>query len=210
MPRTLPVFPLGTVLFPYGLLPLHIFEERYRALMRDLLGDPPEAGRVAELGIVLIERGHEVGGGDVRSSLGTVARIVRADQAADGRWFVIAVGTHVFEVTAWLPDDPYPIAEIEECPSQDWDDGVGEQLLAAEQEVRRAIALASELGEPAAQPELSEDPVAASWQLCDALPVGPLDRQKLLSARDLALRMELLTATARDASSMLALRLRDG
>lgn len=210
MPRTLPVFPLGTVLFPYGLLPLHIFEERYRALMRDLLGDPPDAGRVAELGIVLIERGHEVGGGDIRSSLGTVARIVRADQAADGRWFVIAVGTHVFEVAAWLPDDPYPMAEIEESPSQDWSDSAAEQLLAAEQEVRRAIALASELGEPATQPVLSEDPVTASWQLCDALPVGPLDRQKLLSARDLALRMELLTATARDASSMLALRLRDG
>lgn len=210
MTRTLAVFPLGTVLFPYGLLPLHIFEERYRVLMRDLLGDPPEPGRVAELGIVLIERGHEVGGRDVRSSIGTLARVVRADQFPDGRWFVVATGTSVFEVTAWLPDDPYPIAEIEEHGSAAGQPESGEDLRSAEGEVRRAIALASELGEPAVQPELSADPVVASWQLCDALPVGPLDRQRLLSARDLPSRLELLTAVARDASSMFALRLRGG
>ena len=65
------MFPLGTVLLPFAHLPLHIFEPRYRALVKDCLaGD-------GEFGVVLIERGHEVGGGDVRFGVGTVARIVQ-------------------------------------------------------------------------------------------------------------------------------------
>ena len=63
---SMPMFPLGTVLLPSVLLPLHIFEERYRTLIRDVL----DADR--EFGVVLIERGSEVGGGDTRSSVGTL------------------------------------------------------------------------------------------------------------------------------------------
>jgi len=66
------MFPLGTVLLPRAHLPLHIFEERYRALARDCLaGD-------RSFGVVLIERGQEVGGGDVRFSVGTDSRSFRS------------------------------------------------------------------------------------------------------------------------------------
>ena len=67
------MFPLGTVLFPYATLPLHVFEPRYRVLVHDCL-----ASDAPEFGVVLIERGSEVGGGDVRFRTGTVARLVEA------------------------------------------------------------------------------------------------------------------------------------
>ena len=68
------MFPLGTVLLPGGLLPLRLFEPRYLALLSDVLQtDEPE------IGFVLIERGHEAGGGDARFSTGTVGRIVQVE-----------------------------------------------------------------------------------------------------------------------------------
>ena len=75
MAKPMPMFPLGTVLFPHAVLPLHVFEERYRALTETCLrGD----GR---FGVVLIERGSEVGGGDVRFGVGTVAQHRRGRRA---------------------------------------------------------------------------------------------------------------------------------
>ncbi len=80
------MFPLSTVLFPGTVIPLHIFEERYRALTKDCLaGD----GR---FGIVLIERGIETGGGDQRATTGTVVRIMQAQELEDGRWLMLAEG----------------------------------------------------------------------------------------------------------------------
>ena len=105
--KPLPMFPLGTVLFPHAVLPLHIFEHRYRALAETCLrGD----GR---FGVVLIERGDEVGGGDTRFGVGTVARIVEAARTPDGRYLLATVGTERFRVRKWLDDDPYPRAEID-------------------------------------------------------------------------------------------------
>src|SRR5690606_29548107 len=100
------MFPLGSVLVPGMVLPLHVFEPRYRALVRDCLaGD-------GEFGVVLIARGSEVGGGDVRTDAGTLARIVRVDEADDGRFAVVAVGLRRIRVVRWLDDDPYPRAEL--------------------------------------------------------------------------------------------------
>ena len=69
----MPMFPLGQPLLPGAVLPLHVFEPRYRQLVQDTLADdvnPPE------FGVTIIERGWEVGGGDHRGMIGTVARIV--------------------------------------------------------------------------------------------------------------------------------------
>ena len=104
--RILPMFPLGTVLFPYGLLPLHVFEPRYRVMIRHVMdGDH-------EFGVVLIERGSEVGGGDVRFDTGTIARVVQAAELPDGGYALATVGMSRVRVTRWLPDDPYPHAEV--------------------------------------------------------------------------------------------------
>ena len=211
MRRQLPLFPLGSVLLPYGLLPLHIFEQRYRAMMADLLeGDGGHRQDPAEMGVVLIERGREVGGGDERSTLGTVAQIMQAEKLPDGRWLVVAAGTSRFSVSDWLPDDPYPRAEVEELPPEQWDEGLTEMLRSAEREVRRALSLASELGEPALQPGLSDDPSVAAWQLCNAVPVGAFDRQRLLAADGPGPRLELLAEQAREAAAVLAFRLGTG
>ncbi len=100
MAKPMPMFPLGTVLFPHAALPLHLFEDRYRELAETCLrGD----GR---FGVVLIERGFEVGGGDQRFAVGTVARIVEAARTPDGRYLLATVGTERFRVKNALDDDP--------------------------------------------------------------------------------------------------------
>src|SRR3954469_4555233 len=97
--RVAPMFPLGIVLFPHAVLPLHVFEPRYRAMTRAVLaGDQ-------EFGVVLIERGSEVGGGDVRFRVGTIAHVVQASELSDGRFALAVVGVSRFRVEQWLPDD---------------------------------------------------------------------------------------------------------
>lgn len=199
----LPMFPLGSVLFPHTLLSLHVFESRYRALVRDALRHGQE------FGVVLIERGSEVGGGDARFGVGTVARIVEAAQSADGRWALACRGTRRLRVSVWLPDDPYPMALVESLPEAALG-AEGPALLArAEQEVRRALALAGELEEaPApANVQLDSDPVVAAFQLAAVAPLGPFDRQRLLEEDDPGSRLRLLAEMAQDASSLLAYRL---
>src|SRR5438105_15818760 len=129
--RRLPMFPLGTVLLPSAHLPLHIFEPGYRALVKDVLaGD-------GEFGVVLIERGREVGGGDARFGVGTVARILQTAELPDGRWLVDAVGTERFRVTEWLPEDPYPLALVEALEDEPPEAGPGVEAEVAER--RRAV-----------------------------------------------------------------------
>ena len=102
----LPMFPLGSVLFPGLGLPLRVFEPRYREMMADCLdGD-------GSFGVVLIERGSEVGGGEVRLRVATVARILDVSLQEDGTLGVFAVGTSRVEVLEWLPDAPYPAAIV--------------------------------------------------------------------------------------------------
>jgi Lon protease-like protein len=205
--RPLPVFPLGTVLMPTQLLPLHIFEPRYRELMRQLTG--PDSRR--ELGVVLIERGHEVGGGDQRVATGTVGRLAAARETPDGRWMALLTGTDRFRVVEWLPDDPFPRARVEDLPEPEWDPADGPVLERAEELVRETLALAAELGEAAVPAgfELDDDPARRTWQLCAAAPLGPFDRQRLLEAPRSARLAALVEQTA-DTRQMLAFRLGGG
>jgi Lon protease-like protein len=205
--RRLPMFPLGAVLFPGAVLPLHVFEPRYRQLMTDCL-----AGE-RRFGVVLISRGSEVGGGDQRVSVGTEASIEEAAHFDDGRWGIVALGRRRIAVESWLPDDPYPLAEVRPLPV-----GAAEPdraaVGAAGAAVRRARVLLSELGQGTAAGDLpgvdepTGDPEAAVWQLCAAAPLGPLDRQRLLEIGDAAERIAVLTdlvlAVADDCHRLLA------
>jgi Lon protease-like protein len=197
------MFPLGTVLVPSAGLPLHVFEPRYRALVRDCLaGD-------REFGVVLIERGSEVGGEDVRTDAGTVARIVEAAELPDGRWALGAVGVRRLRVAAWLPDDPYPIAEVDDWPDPEPGAGYTEGLAACISNLRRALALATEAGDATAPAtiELTDDPVLASYQAIAVAPLGPLDRHRLLVADTPDARVEQLDDLLREAIELLELRL---
>jgi Lon protease-like protein len=199
------MFPLGSVLLPHSPLTLHVFEPRYRALMTDVLdGD-------RTFGVVLIERGSEVGGGDQRSMMGTIASIARAIPAPDGRWAVVAVGGARIDVGEWLPDDPYPIAEVRERVEQQWPVGIiaADQLLeSTEALVRRALWLKGELDEPAAPPAVILDPTPSIkvWQLAAVAPLGDYDRQQLLAIDDPVERLRLLHELAAEEATVLAHR----
>lgn len=183
------MFPLGLVLFPHGLLPLHVFEPRYLAMMDDI-------GPHGEFGVTLIERGSEVGGGDHRFGFGTMAKVLDSAELEGGRLAVVAVGTRRFRVERWLPDDPYPRAVTSPVDEVVGDDAASALVERAAQLRLRVLGLAAELGIDVGDTsvELSPDPAAAAWQLCSVSPVGLLDRQGLLECDDPAERLELLCA----------------
>lgn len=202
------MFPLGTVLLPFAHLPLHIFEPRYRALVKDVL-----AG-AGEFGVVLIERGQEVGGGDVRFGVGTVARIVQTAELPDGRWLLDAVGAERFRVTEWLGEDPYPLAMVEPIDEPpDATDATGaeatERRNAVERLLRQVLALQVELGMPApsAFRTLDEDPSVAAFEAALLSPIGPMDAQKVLEAETTAARLALVETLLADAKALLEQRI---
>jgi Lon protease-like protein len=203
---TMAMFPLGSVLFPHGYLPLHVFEPRYRQMTKDVLaGD-------REFGVVLIERGSEVGGGDARTMVGTVASVAQAVEADDGRWALAAVGVRRLRVERWLDDDPYPRADVVDHPEGAWSPAADERLAACDRTVRRALALLAELGEPAApvHVELAAEPAAAAWQLATVSPLGAFDRLRLLVVDDPAERLRLLDEIVEEECTVLAHRLAGG
>jgi Lon protease-like protein len=203
------MFPLGSVLFPGMPLTLHVFEPRYRALMAKCIDDA-ERGDPPEFGVVLIERGSEVGGGDQRFPIGTVARLTEVAPLADGRYFSAAVGTRRLAVREWLPDDPYPRAEVDDLDDVFFDPGLDPPLLdRAEQAVRRCLALASELGEPAVSPSvpLDEEPATAAWQLAAIAPLGELDQLALLRSTSCTELLGRLADLATEEAGVLAFRL---
>ncbi len=195
------MFPLGSVLFPGGLLPLHVFEPRYRALVERCLATH------RELGVVLIERGSEVGGGDVRTHVGTRARIVDAAATDDGRFYLLCIGLERIAVSRWLPDDPFPQAEAVALPDTGGEPPAGARD-AMERLLRRALALSAELGDPAAPAtvDLDPDPAVAGWQAAIVAPMGPADSQRVLEAPGTADRLALLTEVLSDQVGVLALR----
>ena len=202
----MPMFPLGSVLFPSLVLPLHIFEPRYRALVRDVLdGD-------GEFGVCLIARGAEVGGEDVRTDVGTVARVHEAQELPDGRWGVVAVGVRRIRVDRWLPDDPYPRAEVSDLP--DPPPSIAEVALLPDvvTKLRTALGKAAEVGDPVgpATVDIATDPVLASHQVSALAPIATLDQHALLAAGTVGLRLARLDDLLDDAIEVLDLRLGAG
>lgn len=197
------MFPLGTVLLPGEMLPLQVFEPRYRELVRDCLAGEPE------FGVVLILRGSEVGGGDVRSTAGTVARIVQVGETPDGRLVLATVGTRRIRVNAWLPDDPYPQADVDDWPDEPPADGFEDRLAATTARLRRVLALKAELGEPAAPAttEIAADPSLASFAASTLAPLGPADRFDLLVAPGPDTRLRLLDGLLAAAEEVAVLQL---
>ena len=206
------MFPLGTVLLPFAHLPLHIFEPRYRALVKDVLaGD-------GEFGVVLIERGQEVGGGDQRFGVGTVARVVQTAELPDGRWLLDAVGAERIRVIEWLPDDPYPLAMVEailDDPSDDSPEVKAEaegRRAKVERLLRQVLALQVELGFPApsAVRTLDENPGVAAFEAALLSPIGPMDTQTVLEAPSTVARLDRLETMLTDAREFLSNRIAEG
>lgn len=207
--RRLPMFPLGSPLLPGEALPLQIFEPRYLAMMKDV-----EAA-TGEFGVVLISRGWEVGGGDERHSVGTVATLLHRSEQGDGRLAVTALGIGRLRVARWLAEDPYPQADVERLPEP------GDVVVPIEAQaqlarlavgVRRVYALASELGADVSSVDLDlpDAPEPATWRIGSLLPIGAHDRQRLLEAEGVEQRLTLAGRLIDETVEVLAMRLAAG
>ncbi len=206
------MFPLGSVLLPGGILPLHVFEPRYRDMIRDCLradGEP-------EFGQVLITHGWETGGGDERAMVGTVAQMLQVEALDENRYALVAAGTRRIRINAWLPDDPYPVADVDDWPDDDPDAvGLALHVAASHARVRAVLALAAQLRDGGLAgnidgdiaDEISDDALLATYHLATLAPIGPADRLRLLSANGPMQRLDLLDEILDDVEAMMKFRL---
>ncbi len=200
MPRTLPLFPLGTVLFPGLVLPLHVFEERYRQLVRDLLAEPEPRC----FGVIAIRKGRETGvtGVSALHRVGCTATIRQVTPHPDGRYDLVTLGTQRFTLDGLDYSRPYLTGQAELLDEPGGDDPAAGPAV---REVRRSFAayldaLAGHTGTKVATPELPDDPVALSYLVAASMVIDLSDRQALLAAPDavrrLAAERTLLAAQA--------------
>ena len=176
------------VVFPHQVVGLYVFESRYRQLLEDV-------ATTSRFGTCLIERGSEVGGGDLRSSVGTMLKIRGQQRMPDGNILLVVEGVSCFAVSEWLEDRPYPRALAEERCCDDV--MIDTRLLRlAENSVRALRHLQSEVATEevfATNCAMAEDPWMRSWQLCSMTPMATLDQFKVLSLSDPNERLTLLT-----------------
>ena len=209
VPALLPLFPLGTVLFPGLVLPLHVFEERYRELVRDLTA-LPEHERA--FGVVAIREGREVGEDGVRAlhEVGTTAQVHRVHAHEDGRYDLVTAGARRFRLLGLRTDRAYLVGEVEWLPDEAGDAGEAAVLAgpvaAALQDYLGALAEAG-AGEVAV-PELPADPLVLSHLVGATVQVDLADKQALLAADDGRARLRAeLSLLRREAGLLRALRL---
>ncbi len=205
----LPMFPLGLVVLPGGVLPLNVFEDRYLQMFREILADdvnPPE------FGVALITKGREAGGGDERAMVATNARILDMQATPDGRYVLAAVGTDRIRVNAWLPDDPYPVADVDvwddtDDPAHREADGVRARVERLRERVESLNAVAAELGDETPPPtDISDDPLLAVYHLGSLAPLGPSDRYRVLATPGLAERLDVFDRALDDVEAVLKFR----
>ena len=108
----LPLFPLNTVLFPGQMLPLHIFEDRYRLMIRRCLAED------LPFGVVLIKSGSEVGVEAEPHEVGTIVRILKSTHQSDGTIDIVTVGQERFCIDHLIHDQPYLRGEVKTLPMQ--------------------------------------------------------------------------------------------
>jgi Lon protease-like protein len=222
----LPLFPLHTVAFPHLPLPLHVFEERYRALMTDVMADGSSyAGRFA---VSLITAGPEVGehGPVAYSRVGTIVEVHSADRFDDGRWGLLAVGVARATLGAEDRSGAYTVVEVDPLPEVDGDAERASRLLPRVQSaldgylatVKRFVASAASIGaesreitdvaaslDEVLKPiRLPDEPLAASYAVGGVLQIERIRKQALLELPDAASRLEAELALLQREAELLA------
>jgi len=189
MTETMPLFPLGTVLFPGLVLPLHIFEERYRQLVGDLL-DGPEP---RDFGVIAIRKGRETGvdGVSALHEIGCTARLREVMRHDDGRFEVVTVGAQRFRLLELDHSRPYLRGEIELLTEETGDEAAAALAVQAVQRTFREYldALATEGAAQISVPDLPDEPVPLSYLVAASMIVDLSDRQVLLAEPDAAGRL---------------------
>jgi Lon protease-like protein len=189
MSESLPLFPLGTVLFPGMLLPLHIFEDRYRQLIQDLL-DGPEPRR---FGVIAIKKGRETGIEGVSSlyEVGCTATLRETEENDDGGFELVAVGTQRFRLQELDESRPYLQGEVEFLPEDAGDSaaaGRAAHLVAEAFQAYLDVLTARGLAQVSV-PDLPEEPVLLSYLVAASMIIDLPDRQGLLAEPDSTSRL---------------------
>ncbi|MBB5115233.1 LON peptidase substrate-binding domain-containing protein [Micromonospora echinospora] len=200
MSARLPVFPLGTVLFPGLVLPLHIFEERYRALVRHLVALPEGAPR--EFGVVAIRAGWEVApagppgrfgltAGEVTlHEVGCTAELRQVTELADGGFDIVTVGRRRFRLAEVdHAAEPYLTAEVQWLPEPGGPDEVADLLAARVISVFRQYLGLIRPDQQEISEQLPEDPTVLSHLVAATAALTVDDRQRLLAIDDTAARL---------------------
>jgi Lon protease-like protein len=186
----LPIFPLGAVLFPGLVLPLHIFEERYRLLVRDLLeGEEPH-----RFGVVSIELGHEVGSGAAQrlAAIGCTAELRGVQENEDGDGFnIVTTGGSRFRIEDIDDSGPYLQADTAPLPEED-----GPGARSATEPVTRLFRaycerLVTHGAEVTDLDDLPTDPIELSYVVAASTVLDRPDKQRLLQAEHAAARLHL-------------------
>ena len=203
MSERLPLFPLGVVLYPGMLLPLHIFEDRYRRLVRDLL-DGPEPRR---FGVIAIRKGRETGVEGVQSlyEIGCTATLRQVEEHQDGRFDLVTVGTRRFRLLALDQTLPYLQGEIELLPDEAVDGAAAAPAVRAVQAAFRGYldALTEWGGATVRVGDLPDEPVLLSFIVAAAMVIDLPERQALLDEPDALRRLAAERAVLSREAAML-------
>jgi uncharacterized protein len=190
MPATLPLLPLGSVLFPGVVLPLHIFEPRYRQLVSDLK-ELPE-GQARTFGVVAIRDGHEVGSDTVNSvyDIGCTAQISAIDSHEDGRYSLVTTGVRRFRLLGVDATGPYLRGDVELLGEPLGTDAAALKTSSIALLLGYQRALATLRGIRLGPiPDLPDDPTVLSYLISAAMVLDLRDKQRLLACADTAARL---------------------
>jgi Lon protease-like protein len=194
----LPIFPLGTVLFPGLVLPLHIFEPRYRTLIRDLMNRPPDHAR--EFGVIAIRGGWEVpagtpggltaGGSLTLYDVGCTAEIRQITEHPDGRFDIVTVGRRRFRLADVVQDPaPYLVGEVTMLGEPSGDEANLERLATTVLELFQRYITLMRQDAPDVGEQLPDRPAVLSYLVAASAALSVDDRQRLLAAEDTVRRL---------------------
>jgi uncharacterized protein len=216
----LPYFPLHQVLFPHLPLPLHVFEERYRAMAQDVMADgSPFDGRFV---VSMITEGPEVGGNAATQPVGTICEVRSAERFPDGRWLLLVVGMARARLGVVDRSGPYALVDVEPI-DETTGDGAADLVPAVQRAldaylatVKRFVTRTASVGELQEIPDvtasldevlkpiqLPDDPVAASYAVAGVLQIELTRKQQLLELPDAAGRLRAELALLRRESRFL-------
>ncbi len=209
MPAPTAMFPLEVAMLPGEELPLRIFEPRYSAMISDCL-----AG-TGQFGVVLIQAGREVGGGDVRSDVGALARIVEHTDLGGGKFRLRSVLGERIRVTQWLDDAPYPRAQTESWPDEAGPSITGDDIAGVEDTVMalfERIATARDAELPPREvllggPEPGQQPGDRLYALASRIPIGQADRYAVLAAPHASARLAALREAVETVAALVEFQL---
>ena len=170
------LFPLNTVLFPGMRMPLHIFEERYRIMIRECIEED------APFGVLLIKAGAEVGSGAVPHDVGTVARIIQVEYLEDGRMNIFTMGDERFRIVAINTTQPYLRGEVSALQQEPATDSAYAALPRARQMFDDYLKTYLALGDQWTRGVfLPENPADAADYMAARMDIGPDAKQELLA-----------------------------